>query len=135
MRIQFFGHEFDLFDEGARKLACVQYAEHLMQSIPGDAPEPVEILLLAFHELLTSLTSYWLMSGATLQSAKAAGCAGISMDQALEMHNFLAPLIGQKPMELVKRGAGGADAAHGVNRDAARAHPLPAPAIEGDDAE
>lgn len=115
MRIQFFGHEFDLFDNGARAVACAQYAEQLVHMVVEDSAEPVADIMGAFHELLTQLTSYWLMSGATLNAAKAAGATGISMDQALEMHNFIGPLVGQKEMavEVVK----------------------PKPSLEGSDAE
>ncbi len=141
MRIQFHGHEFDLFDEQARKLACVQYAEGLVHLVAANQREPAAVIVKAFHELLTNLTSYWLTSGATLQMAKACGAEGISMDQALEMHNFLAPLIGQRPLEIdtVQRGDAVGASVGVVPAEAASADGVSAPSaalnaqLEGQD--
>ena len=107
MRIQFWGHEFDLFDAQLRRLASNQAAVDKMHSIVEKAKteciyEDHEALTNAFEELLTNLLDWWLASGATLQMAKAKGCEGITIQQALEMHNAIGASIGQQPMELAE---------------------------------
>lgn len=104
MRIQFWGHEFDLFDEKMRNLAANQAAVDKMQSIAAGglaAMTQEETLINALEELLTNILSYWLISGATLQIAQLKGCEGITIAQAIEMHNCVGDFVGQKPMEIV----------------------------------
>lgn len=103
MRIQFWGHEFDLFDEKMRRLACNQAAVDKMQEMVAKRPHlstDTDTLITAYETLLTDLLDWWLASGATLQMARAKGCEGITIQQALDMHNFIGSAVGQKPMEL-----------------------------------
>jgi hypothetical protein len=105
MRIVFWGHEFDLFDEVMRRkaanLAAVEKMHAIATSDVGKEHGDKVALVAAFEELLTDLLDYWLCSGATLQSASAVGCEGIAMKQALEQHNHLGDLIGQAPLEIL----------------------------------
>lgn len=95
MKIRFEGHEFELGNEIAMHAASQSRAQQMIAQAPVKDRDAI------FEAFLTEIVGYWLKTGATVTAAHAHGAAGISINQMVELHNYIGDLIGEPRLQMV----------------------------------
>lgn len=97
MRVTFSGHDFDLSDSEMLTNVARNHAEQMVLTQKIAVRADIEEVLTT---LLAGLVRYHIVSGAVLASTQAIGAVGITLQQALDQHNYIGELIANAPLDL-----------------------------------